>query len=385
MCSRGAAMTSTTDGYDCLFGHFYNSIGPSGSERHAIFKMIYAGAHLPRATKNLMKKHGVYPLGLLTIFKAALPYKDGSGKEVPYANELRHRPSYSSNGNTVPKIYAHRELEYHLYDEQAHLFRMIRMAQRMENPPPVTLLRMSGLRVPSGGKDRVKSVAYTNIRIHGKPGERFDLTVDLGRSYDLKGRSLTYHAERVYPEQSNILVKAKCGGKFRITAAHDPKLPRGRFPVILWVENGTACPGNPVFVNFHWPAPGQPEKPPYFVPYEVPDVSKEYIGKFLGRGGVKDPKAEVNRNLKPIITTSLEGDTARAAVGETLSFTVKGEDPEGCATRFYLWSTGVGTIDGNTFRYVPKESARGKTIPFRLICSDGTGGYRGLTVKIQVR
>ena len=39
----------------------------------AVAKMLYAGAHLPRETKNLMKTHGVYPLAMLTIFKATLP------------------------------------------------------------------------------------------------------------------------------------------------------------------------------------------------------------------------------------------------------------------------------------------------------------------------
>ncbi len=372
------------DSYDGLFGHYYNSLGQSGSELPAVAKMLYAGAHLPRRTKNLMKTHGVYPLAMLTIFKATLPYRDSSEMEVPYENELRHRPSYASAGNSVQERYVSRELEYHLYDQQTHVQRMVQMAKNMNSPPPVTLLRLIDAMGSSSRDNLVRSSTYTSIRIHGEPGERIETTVDLGDSYDLATRPLTFHAERVYPEQRNIEVRIDDQGKANLVATHDENYPSGRFPVILWVENGTECPGNPVFVNFHWPACDQSQKPSYFAPYKKPFVSEEDLKKFASRGAAADPNVEVNRNDKPIIQTNLQETTIKAAVGETVSFQLQGKDPEGFPTRFYQWSGDVGTIREDRFMYTPTHSERGKTLPVRFVCSDGTGAYCGLTVRIQV-
>ena len=372
------------DSYDGLFGHYYNSLGQSGSELHAVAKMIYAGAHLPRTTKNLMKTHGVYPLTMLTIFKATLPYRDAEGNEVPYENELRHRPSYASSGKQVSSRYVSRELEYHLYNEKLHIRRMVHMARTMTALPPVTLLRLIDVNGKTKKDQSVQSTSQTSIRIHGERDKTIEVTVDLGNSYDLAKRPLTFHAKRVYPEQSNIKVTIDKKGKAKLVATYDDKFPSGRFPVILWAENGTDCPGNPVFVNFHWRAENQPMKPPYFAPYRQPFVSKEYIKKFIGRGAVRNPNVQVNRNDKPTIKSTLNGTVIKATVGKTVSFLLQGEDPEGFQTRFYQWSGEIGTIKKGHFVFQPRKLHRGKTFTVRFICSDGTGAYRGLTVQIQV-
>lgn len=373
------------DSYDGLFGHYYNSLGQSGSELPAIAKMIYTGAHLPRSTKDLMKTHGVYPLAMLTIFKATLPYRDGVGNEVPFENELRHRPSYASDGNQVSDRYVSRELEYHLYDQDLHVRRMVQMARGMKSPPPVTLLRLIDVKQATQDNDSTGSSSFTSIRLHGKPGQSMEVSVDLSGSYDLAGRPLTFHAKRVYPQQANIDVKIDDQGMARIVATYNSKYPSGRFPVILWADNGTDCPGNPVFVNFHWPADGQVEKPAYYAPYRQPSMSEEDINKFTERGADRDQNVEVNRNDKPIIESSLDGTTVKATVGKPITFQLTGKDPEGFPTRLYQWSTDIGTINAGRFSYTPVDSDRGKTIPVRFICSDGTGGYRGLTVQIQVQ
>jgi len=100
--------------------------------------------------------------------------------------------------------------------------------------------------------------------------------------------------------------------------------------------------------------------------------------------GLPDPNVEVNRNDKPIIRTDLRETTIKAAVGETVSFHLTGEDPEGYQPRFYQWSGDVGKITGDRYVHVPTESERGRTLPVRFICSDGTGAYRGLTIRIRV-
>lgn len=375
------------DSYDGLFGHYYNSLGHSGSEAHAVAKMMFAGAHLPRTTKNLMKRHGVYPLAMLTVFKATLPYRDGKGSEVPYENELRHRPSYASDGGTVSARYVSRELEYHLYDEATHVRRMVAMTSRMTNPPPVTLLRLINVSGSSGRTNVLQSSSFSSVRIHGERGERIEATVDLGSSYDLENRPLTFHAARVYPGQQNIGANVDERGKVRIVASYDKRYPSGRFPVVLWVENGGDCPGNPVFVNIHWPEPDQPKRPPYFAPYKKPFMTEQDIRKFTGRGALRDPNVQVMRNDKPVIDAGNVGESTElsASVGSPLSFSLRGKDPEGSPTRFYLWSGDVGRIAGDQFIYKPVGRDRGKTLPVRIICSDGTGAYRGLTVKLRVK
>ncbi|MFT4587098.1 MAG: hypothetical protein ACI8QF_001190 [Limisphaerales bacterium] len=378
------------DSYDGLFGHYYNSLGQSGSEAHAMAKMMYAGAHLPRETKNMMKRHGVYPLTMLTIFKATLPYRDGSGKEVPYEHELRHRPSYASNGAGVSARYVSRELEYHLYDEAIHVSRMVEMARNMSAPPPVTLLRLIDAEGSSNNTRLLQSSSFTAVRIHGEPGERIEATVDLSESYDLNGRPLTFHAKRVYPGQLNVEVTADERGKVRIVATYDERYPGGRFPVVLWVENRGDCPGNPVFVNFHWPEADQPKRPAYFAPYKKPFMTDEDIRKFTGRGAVRDPNVQVMRNDKPAIEvgptveSKPEAMTLRAKVGVPVSVKLTGSDPEGFQTQFYQWSGDAGRIEEDRLTYTPTDADRGKTLPVRLICSDGTGAYRGLTIRIQV-
>lgn len=373
------------DSYDGLFGHYYNSLGQSGSEAHAVAKMMYAGAHLPRKTKNLMKRHGVYPLAMLTVFKATLPYRDGRGREVPYENELRHRPSYASNGGGVSARYVSRELEYHLYDEAVHVRRMAALTSRMTNPPPVSLLRLVSATGSLDGTNVLQSSSFTSIRIHGQLGERIETIVDLGMSYDLMNRPLTFRARRVYPQQKNIEVTVDARGAVRILATYDERYPSGRFPVMLWVENGAGCPGNPVFVNIHWPKPDQPKRPAYFAPYKKPFMTEQDIRKFTGRGAVRDPNVEVMRNDKPAIEIGKPGTAGlKASVGTPLSFSLRGKDPEGAPTRFYLWSGDVGKIETDRFAYTPVERDRGKTLPIRIICSDGTGAYRGLTVRIRV-
>ena len=195
---------------------------------------------------------------------------------------------------------------------------------------------------------------------------------------------MTFHAERVYPGQRNIEVRIDGQGKANLVATYDEKYPPGRFPVILWVENGTECPGNPVFVNFHWPSRDQPNKPAYFAPYTRPYMSEEDIRKFTGRGAISNPNVQVNRNDKPIIQTTLDAAVIKTSAGKVVSFQMHGKDPEGFLTRFYQWPGDVGTIAEGRFTYTPKESERGRSLPVRIICSDGTGAYRGLTVRIQI-
>ena len=136
-----------TDLYDGLFASSYHSLGQSGSEMHAIYKMMAAGACMPRTTKNLLKKHGAYAIALLTIFKAALPYADAQGQALPYEHELRHRPTYSSNGSPSHLHYCPANAHYHGYDEVRHLQGMMDMARGLVSAPPVAVASLLSLTV----------------------------------------------------------------------------------------------------------------------------------------------------------------------------------------------------------------------------------------------
>ena len=130
------------DAYDGLFAHSFQSVGASSSETVALTKMMIAGGCMPRATKDLLKQHGAYAISLLTIFKAALPYTDAKGKELPYEHELRHRPAYSSDGGVPQMHYCGANPEYHSYDESTHLRRMINLAKNLDIAPPVAIMRL---------------------------------------------------------------------------------------------------------------------------------------------------------------------------------------------------------------------------------------------------
>ena len=376
------------DSYDALFAQSFQSVGRSGSESGALLKMLIAGGYLPRPIKDLLKRHGAYAATLLTIFRATLPYADENG-EVPFANELRHRVAYVSNGNRCPQEFAPLNRVYHGYDDSLHLFRMIEMARGMKGAPPVAVMSLEGFEVTKDGKvvskhandalhlepeaeddPRIKSVHKTMIRIWGQPGETIAVRVDLRASYDLQGLPLTFEAHGVYPEQRNITIEPdKEAGIFRISVRHDPKLPKGRVPVLLVARNAQQA-SNPVFVNFYWPEPDQPEKPGYYQP-----PSK-------GAGGT--PKVEVTRNLRPTMSASLPGGAAWCEPGKSVSFAIESRDPEGFPVRLYRWSSDAGTLKGNTFSFSATPVDAGKVFPLHFIASDGTGGYNSLMARLVV-
>jgi hypothetical protein len=374
------------DLYDGLFGHSYQSIGQSGSETPALLKMMLAGGCMPRATKDLLKRHGAYAAALLTLFKQALPYADAEGHEVPFENELRHRPAYCSSGDIPHPHYCPANPYYHAYDETAHLRRMIELARDMKAAPPVAVLKLLDLTVEKDAKklvsavtndDRIKSLNKTILRVWGNPGETLHVHIDARESYDLQDRPLTYECRAVYPHQRNVSIEPLAErGVYRISVRHDPKLPKGRIPVVLVARNGTQVPSNPVFVNFYWPEEN-----------ELDDYSH---GNRDRRSKEKpdEPKKlrtyDVMRNLRPAFETGLPHDTICARPGETVSFAVRATDPEGFPVAFYRWSGEVGHLRGDRFTFdVPKDDP-GRMYPVHLICSDGTGAYTGRLIKILV-
>ncbi len=380
---RGEEMPK--DVYDGLFGHAYQSVGQSGSEMHAIYKMMLAGGAMPRETKNLLKKHGVYATALLTLFKAGLPYADAAGKELPYEHEMRHRVAYSSHGTPQHIHYCPADPVYHGYDDTEHIQNMLALAEKMTIAPPVCIARLRAMTIKNGAnvlsdkaaiQQRIKCATLTNIRVWGKPGDILELKVDLSTSYDLQKQPLVFTAKAVYPNQKNIFIKEEKPGVFLVRVTHDPKLPKGRIPLIFTARNNGLIPSNPVFVNFYWP--GEKEESDYFSTRGLP---KRMMDKIKKRGLKHLP---VNVNKRPLIDTGLIGDVIQAKPGESINIKLSAKDPEGYPIRIYRRSGELGQVKNGTFTAtIPKNKPK-DVYPCHFIFSDGTGGHTGRKLRILV-
>ncbi len=374
-----------TDLYDGLFSHSYHSLGQSGSEMHAIHKMMAAGACMPRTTKNLLKKHGAYAIALLTIFKAALPYADAEGRALPFEHELRHRPAYSSHGTPAHVHYCPANAHYHGYDESLHIQGMLDLARGLVNPPPVAVVRLLSLAVKKGSlavSDRahlarhVKSMSLTNIRLWGEKDETLEVRINLNKSYDLQYKTLNYTCQALYPSQKNVSIMEEAPGVFRIRVKHDPALPKGRIPVICTARNGGDVPSNPVFINFYWP--GENEVDDYFA---TKGLSKEVRRKIAALGLKRLP---VTVNLRPIVDFGFSGDAVKCVPGQTVSFDLKAQDPEGFPVTVFRRPGQIGTIEHGRFTATIPATDRDKIYRVHFIFSDGTGGYTGKQIKLLV-
>ncbi len=362
------------DSYDALYSHAFNSVGRSGSETGALFKMLTAGAFMPRATKDLLKLNGAYAMVMINLFRQTLPYAEVDGTSVSRANEMLQRPAYFSNGTNVSQEFVPRNASYHQYDESLHLYRMIQAARAMVVAPPIAIIKIVGITVTKAGATlvdnaatdaRIHSANKTMARIWGNTGETIALRVDVGGSYDLQARALSAGFDTVYPEQKNISIVREGGTVWRITVSHNAALPKGRIPVALFVNNGV-LDSPPAFINFYWAEPGQVDTPPYVSATSPVSTS------------------EVQKNLRPLLSTSLTDDWVNVKPGATAAFDLSCTDPEGFSVRFYRWLNEVGTLAGTHFGYTAPATDPGLVHPVHLICADGTGGYESTLVRVAV-
>lgn len=375
------------DDYDGLFGHAFQSVGQSGSEVHALWKMMLAGGCLPRTTKDLLKRHGAYAIVLMTLFKIALPYADATGEDVPYEHELRHRVAYSAHGDVGHPHWCSANAHYHGYDDDLHLARMCDLARRLSKAPPVALLRCRDLSVEKDGKsivdrvrsdDRIQTVSLTSARIWGREGETLALRIDLAASYDLQGRALSFVCRPLLASQGNVEVEDEGAGRFTIRARHDPALPKGRIPVICVARAGGEVPSNPVFVNFYWPEANERSDHLHFDPRRAP---AELRRRIESEGTVRRP---VTVNLRPRVELGLAGDALRCQPGQTVSFRVAASDPEGHPVSVYRRSGEPGRIRGDMFRLEIPDGGGSRVERLHFLFSDGTGGVTGRRVKLLV-
>jgi PKD repeat protein len=355
----GADQTS-----DLYLGHspsFFNSLGSSNSETMAITKMIIAGGYLPPATKTLLKKNGLYPAAILQLWKSALPYDE------PYAHELRHRIAYKSIGDRLayPEKYGataldrgDTALEFHQYDDEAHMRNMVTRARAMDVALPEALLTVISV---DGGDDMFRG--RKSAVILQEPGKDITLTVSTNGSYDLQDLPLTLRWKLLYGnKRSQVEAIPEDPGQWTIRVPWDDALPEGRTAIALIANNGK-LDSNPAILSVYRKRGDLP-------------------GNGLGPGDYKyDLK---NANRRPVLLDVQDQWVRR---GKELRIPLRARDPEGFPVAFYKRAGDVGRIDGDEFVWAcPKKAAKGSTEVITLIASDQTSGnsYAGRALTLHV-
>ncbi len=346
----------STDLYQALVPSFYNSVGSSGSETMAITKMILAAGYMPKKTKLLLKRHGLYPSALLYMWKAALPYK------VPYDHELRHRVAYNSFGDHSDYRGSNQtevNLYYHNYHEPVHMKNMVALAKSMKIAPPIAGFKVidvkGGHKIYDGvtvgliqqGK-KIPPVKPKNNK--KKEPEKKEVLVDPNitlkisteKSYDLQDLPLSFKWTVLHGHKNVKIEREGNTQMYTISVPLDKNLPKGRTAITLVTNNGT-FDSNPAILNIYR-TEGKDNRRPWLA--QVPD-----------------------RTILP---------------GETVTFDLSAPDPEGYPVRFYQWDGEPGMIQGNTFTWsCPKTQAPGKK-DIHIIASDHMAGNSHSSIKTSI-
>jgi len=356
----------TTDLYTAQIPTLFNSVGSSNSETMAITKLAIAGAYLPPGTKSLLKRNGLYAAALLSIWKAALPY------DLPYGHELRHRIAYKAVGNreTYPESYGAAgiergdlALEFHRYDDTAHMRAMAALSSSMDVAPPEALLRVIEVEGGAAGGYHLKKSAL----VVSEPEQDAVLVVSTEDCYDLQDLPVSVRWRLLYGNRrTSVTQDPEDPDLFTIRVPFDPELPEGRTVVALIASNGR-FDSNPALCTFYrkrsstlpppghgpgdyaWPAPGEPEL----------------------------------CNRRPVIL-GLQDEAVLP--GRTLEVPLRAIDPEGFGVSFHQPATDAGAIEGSVFRWhCPRGEPEGAR-EVQLIASDRTSGnsYAGETLSISV-
>ncbi len=337
----------TKDLFIALAPTIFNSVGSSNSETMAITKMMIVGGYLPPESKRILKRNGLYPSALLYMWKASLPY------DVPYESELRHRIAYRALGreDQFQGKYGHAggergnlALEFHRYDELAHMRGMIQMAQDMTVLPPEAIL--DDVEIEGGTK--VYALEKT-VLVLQEPGQDVTIRLSTNASYDLQGRDVTVRPALLYGNHETTCEPGDEPGTWIVRVPWDDALPEGRTALVFVANNG-AHDGNPAVVNVFRKI--QKDLPPN--------------GQSPGNYAYTSPTA----NRRPVL---LNLQDLLVTPGTTVTLPLRAVDPEGQPVRFYKRAGEPGTLDGNLFTFdVPKGAADTYTVTF--MASDATAG-----------
>ncbi len=338
----------------------FNSVGSSNSETMAITKMMIVGGYLPPATKLLLKRNGLYPAALLSIWKAALPY------EVPYDHELRHRVAYKSVGNrdTYPEKYSAAginrgdgSLAFHQYDDLAHMSAMIDLARSMNVAPPEAIFEVENV-----GEGTLRYALKKAAVIVQKEGQDVELNVVTSGCYDLQGLPLTTRWKLLYGnKETSVEADPGDANRFKVRVPWDENLPEGRTALALIANNGR-FDSNPAILTIYRQKSELPPNGSGYADYKFPLT---------------------HSNQRPVLF-HLQDQAVRP--GKELRVPLRGFDPEGYPLTFYKRAGEVGEIDGSDFVWrCPRQQNEG-VHTVTIIASDGTSGnsYAGQPISIHV-
>jgi len=338
----------TADLYLGLMPTLFNSVGSSNSETYAITKLMVAAAYMPPEAKKTLKQHGLYPAALLYMWKAALPY------DVPYGHELRHRICYRALGDEAqfPGKYGHAgpergnlSIEFHRYDEIAHMRNMIRIAMAMKTTPPEAILDAVAV---SGGK-LLYALKKTAVVIQ-EPGQDVTVKLSAAKSYDLADRPLSFRLRLLYGTRDTSVTPGDEPGTWVIRVPWDDSLPEGRTAIALIASNGVHD-SNPAIVNVY---------------RKHGDLPPTGAGGKGGGFNYNSPHA----NRRPVF---VDLQDRRVKPGEKIEMDIVAIDPEGQPVRIQNRAGEVGALDGNQFTWTVPKDAKG-SFPVTFIASDASAG-----------
>jgi len=319
-------------------------------------KMMIVGGYLPREAKLALKRNGSYSSALLYLWKAALPF------DVPYDHELRHRVAYRSLGreDQFQGGYGHAggergdlSLEYHRYDEIAHMRGMIRMAESLSVLPPEAVL---GEMDVQGGKSifQLKKAAL----ILQEPGQEVTVEVSTAACYDLQDRPLSVRWKLLYGNHETTCLPGEAPDTWVVRVPWDDTLPEGRTALALIANNGVHD-GNPAILSIFrkWG-----DLPP--------------LGFGPGEYAYDSPHA----NRRPVLLGLQDQVVKPSAVVKIPLLAI---DPEGQPVRFYKRAGEPGEIDGNLYTLKVPGGKAGTSWSVTIIASDGTAGISYAAKRVE--
>jgi len=337
----------TKDMLLALVPTLFNSVGSSNSETLAITKLMVVGGYLPPASKLTLKRNGLYPAALLYMWKAALPF------EVPSGHELRHRVAYRALGRNAQHKgkYGHAgsergnlSLEYHRYDEIAHMRNMIDMAQSMSVLPPEAILD----EVEVDGGKTVYLLKKTALILQ-EPDEEITIKLSTAKCYDLQNRPLTMRFKLLYGNHKVTCEPGESAGAWVIKVPNDLTLPEGRTAIALIANNGVHD-SNPAIINV------------YRKRTDLPPSGD-------GRGGYNYNSPHANR--RPVLL-GLQDQVVKA--GRTVRIALDAIDPERQPLRFFKRAGEPGEIEGNLYTLKVPRKKGARSFSATIIVSDSSAG-----------
>lgn len=184
------SFTHDKDAFAFLSPFYLHSVGASGSDSRLLKPLVFASAALPPDLKTRMLRKGLFVPTLMYLFKSTITGDIRSpGAHLPaYA-----LPAESESDSEAPTPFLHA---------------LLNSAHDLTHIPPVARLGLKRVSIEAEGDRDYGGKAYYEENIYAfngalRPGQAFDLTVDLRYSWTDEGRPIVgYHTSVLRGEAS---------------------------------------------------------------------------------------------------------------------------------------------------------------------------------------